>query len=107
MNISLKTRNDYTKGYIDEKTMNNKPIDLFQRWIKEAESMQIPDYNAMILSTTDHLLQSHSRVVLLRKILDNSLQFYTNYRSNKGKEIELVYSFTGHAYNGKFALKVE
>lgn len=89
MNISLKTRNDYTKGYIDEKTMNNMPIDLFQRWIKEAESRQIPDYNAMILSTTDQLLQSHSRVVLLREILDNGLQFYTNYLSNKGKEIQV------------------
>lgn len=89
MDISLNTRNDYTKGYIDEKTLNNKPIDLFQRWIKEAESMQIPDYNAMILSTTDQLLQSHSRVVLLREILDNGLQFYTNYLSNKGKEIQV------------------
>ncbi len=88
MDISLNTRNDYTKGYIDEKVLNNKPIDLFQRWIKEVESMQIPDYNAMILSTTDHLLQSHSRVVLLREILDDGLQFYTNYLSNKGKEIQ-------------------
>ena len=43
----------------------------------------------MNIASVDQLNQPSSRMVLLKKISDDGLVFYTNYNSRKGKEIEL------------------
>jgi pyridoxamine 5'-phosphate oxidase len=43
----------------------------------------------MNIASVDQMNQPSSRMVLLKKISDDGLMFYTNYNSRKGNEIEL------------------
>lgn len=64
----------------------NDPIDLLTRWLNDAVSAQVVEPNAMILSTV-HDRQPRARAVLLRGLDDRGLAFFTNYDSDKAKEL--------------------
>ena len=57
--------------------------------LEEAEALNLVDWNAMNIATVDDKGQPSSRVVLLKKLSDEGLVFYTNYNSRKGSEIHL------------------
>ena len=57
--------------------------------LEEAEALNLVDWNAMNVATVDDKGQPSSRVVLLKKLSDEGLVFYTNYNSRKGSEIHL------------------
>jgi len=82
-------RRDYMLAKLDEETVGNDPIAFFHRWFTDAEEAQITDVNAMTLATVDSRFQPHARIVLLKGLEENGFVFYTNYDSNKGKEIDL------------------
>lgn len=63
------------------------PIKHLQELAHQAELAQIPEYNAMTLSTLDSRGRPRSRVVLFKDIKDDGIYFYTNYESDKGQEI--------------------
>ena len=66
---------------------NLNPIILFEEWFNLASQKEINDPNAMCLSTISNN-SPHSRMVLLKDFDDNGFVFYTNYESNKGKDIQ-------------------
>ncbi len=66
---------------------NLNPIILFEEWFNLASEKEINDPNAMCLSTISND-SPHSRMVLLKDFDDNGFVFYTNYESNKGKDIQ-------------------
>ena len=66
---------------------NLNPIILFEEWFNLASQKEINDHNAMCLSTISND-SPHSRMVLLKDFDDNGFVFYTNYESNKGKDIQ-------------------
>ena len=66
---------------------NLNPIILFEQWFNLASEKEINDPNAMCLSTISND-SPHSRMVLLKDFDDNGFVFYTNYESNKGKDIQ-------------------
>lgn len=66
---------------------NLNPIILFKEWFNLASQKEINDPNAMCLSTISNDAP-HSRMVLLKDFDDNGFVFYTNYESNKGKDIQ-------------------
>jgi len=66
---------------------NLNPIILFKEWFNLASEKEINDPNAMCLSTISND-SPHSRMVLLKDFDDNGFVFYTNYESNKGKDIQ-------------------
>ncbi len=59
----------------------------FRKWFEEAVVAQVDEVNAMVLSTIGEDGQPHSRVVLLKGIEDQSLLFFTNYTSDKGRQL--------------------
>ena len=69
------------------------PIDLLRAWMDEAARAEVNDPNAMALATVDADGVPNVRVVLLKEIGADGLVFYTNYESDKGREIEA----SGHA----------
>ncbi|MFK7755721.1 MAG: pyridoxamine 5'-phosphate oxidase [Flavobacteriales bacterium] len=81
------TRIDYTKGTLEDDSKNENPIDIFNNWIGLAKKDVEKDYNAMALSTQGLDGFPVTRIVLLRGMKDEGLVFYTNYESDKGKEI--------------------
>jgi|AntRauTorckE6833_2_1112554.scaffolds.fasta_scaffold16246_2 pyridoxamine 5'-phosphate oxidase len=83
-----KLREDYSKHTLDESEVDKDPVQQFETWMKEAIKSELPEPNAMTLSTVDVTNKPHARVVLLKGIEDGSFVFYTNYGSSKGSEME-------------------
>ena len=82
-------RKFYDKDSLSLDEIGDNPIDFFKKWFKEAEkSDQIIESNAMTVSTIDESNKPSSRVVLLKEIKDDSLIFFTNYKSKKGMAID-------------------
>lgn len=81
-------RENYGRDGLDESMLPENPIDFFKIWMQEAIDSNLKDANAMVLSTIDGQGFVRSRVVLLKDILEGKFVFYTNYVSDKGKEIE-------------------
>ena len=74
---------------IEKGNISQKPFIEMLKTLEEAESANLVDWNAMNIASVDQMNQPSSRMVLLKKISDEGLIFYTNYNSRKGKEIEL------------------
>ena len=65
------------------------PIELFKIWFSEAEKNEINDPNALALATSNLHNQPSVRMVLLKGINDKGFVFYTNFSSNKGKDLKV------------------
>jgi pyridoxamine 5'-phosphate oxidase len=63
------------------------PFDLFQGWMKEAESTEPSDPNAMALATVGADGMPNVRMVLLKGADANGFVFYSNVDSIKGGEL--------------------
>ena len=74
---------------IEKGKISQEPFIEILKTLEEAESASLVDWNAMKIASVDQMNQPSSRMVLLKKISDDGLVFYTNYNSRKGKEIEL------------------
>ena len=81
-------REDYTKGGISRSDMPADPFEQFQAWLKVAHEQKIPDANAMTVSTAGKDGVVTSRTLLLKGLVDGTLQFFTNYRSQKARDLE-------------------
>lgn len=65
----------------------SEPIHLFHDWLREAESREPNDPNAMALATVDETGLPNVRMVLLKGVDEAGFVFYTNYESAKGREL--------------------
>jgi pyridoxamine 5'-phosphate oxidase len=91
MSIDIDIRNlrrDYNRTVLNESILLDNPMDLFKNWLEEAVDNELKEPNAMVLSTV-YNNKPKARVVLLKQVINDKLLFFTNYNSNKGKEIEL------------------
>lgn len=79
---------DFNQGSLDDKLKEMNPIQLFKKWLREAYEAECPESNAMTISTAGKDLMPSSRVVYLKELADEGLIFYTNYGSEKGREID-------------------
>lgn len=71
-----------------EISKDSDPLQIFSFWMQEAKSNPgIREATAMSLATLGDG-EIHNRVVLCKSWNDSGLQFYTNYRSLKGRELD-------------------
>jgi pyridoxamine 5'-phosphate oxidase len=80
-------RRDYQMASLDEAVSAANPMDQFTHWWEEATTSNIDEVNAFVLSTVDANRAPASRVVLLKGYTPEGFIFFTNYDSDKGKEI--------------------
>ena len=80
-------RENYMKGSIDIASLHVNPFKQFLQWFDEAKASSVVEANAMILSTATLDGIPSSRTVLL-KAIDEGFVFYTNYNSEKAKDLE-------------------
>ena len=64
------------------------PLELFTRWLAEAEQADLVLPNAMSLATVDAEGRPRARMVLFKGLESGGFVFYTNYRSAKARELE-------------------
>jgi len=83
-------RQSYQKSSLDEDDLLPDPITMSQKWLKEAiESTAVPEPNTFTLATVNEDGQPSARTLLIKGIEPEGFIFYTNYRSRKGKELDL------------------
>ena len=80
-------RRDYQMASLDEAASAAHPMDQFTHWWEEATTSNIDEVNAFVLSTVDANRAPASRVVLLKGYTPEGFIFFTNYDSDKGKEV--------------------
>lgn len=81
-------RKDYTRETLNETEIDPNPFHQFQRWFDQAVKAELPEPNAMTLATATKEGIPAARIVLLKAVDDRGFTFFTNYNSNKGKELE-------------------
>ena len=80
-------RVNYDKSKIDFTSFGDSPFNLFNVWLQEALELDNANANAFVLSTVSDDLIPSSRVVLMRGFNEEGLVFFTNYDSEKSKDI--------------------
>lgn len=80
-------RKDYTIKSLDFNDVSFDPFNQFRVWLDEAIDSEVPEVNAMCLSTLGLNGFPNARIVLLKE-MDHGFVFFTNYKSEKGQEIE-------------------
>jgi len=80
-------RREYVDGGLAEDDLAPDPLAQFRRWFHEAGAAGLYEPNAMVLSTVSLEGQPSSRMVLLKGLGEEGLQFFTNLASRKGEEL--------------------
>jgi len=81
------SRQRYLKGGLDEDNTAENPFKQFEIWFKQAQEADLLELNAMSLSTVDAQGQPSLRTVLLKQFDTDGFVFFTNYQSEKSKQI--------------------
>ncbi len=81
-------REDYNLLELHRSELDADPVIQFKNWFKMAVEAGVIEPNGMVLSTVSREGRPSARVVLLKGVNGNSFEFYTNYSSRKGAEIE-------------------
>lgn len=80
-------RKDYVKHVLEESDCLENPIEMLENWLNEALK-ETHDANAMTLTTVSAEGKPSSRVVLIRKLDERGVIFYSNYSSKKAADLE-------------------
>lgn len=81
-------RREYLRGGLRRKDLSDDPFKQFEKWLDQAIESGIKDPIAMTLATVDRNMQPSQRMVLLKQASPDGLVFFTNYGSNKAREID-------------------
>jgi pyridoxamine 5'-phosphate oxidase len=84
----MMSRQDYIQTELRRRNLEANPFKQFERWLKEALETRLVEPYAMTLATASKNGIPSARVVLLRGFDERGFVFYTNYESQKGREIE-------------------
>jgi pyridoxamine 5'-phosphate oxidase len=80
-------RTEYMLRKLNEKDIEKDPFLQLKLWIDEAIEAKVCEPTALSLSTVSPDGKPSSRIVLLKELSDKGLVFFTNYESQKGKEL--------------------
>ena len=73
---------------IIEESIQTEPLAKVAKILRSAEALNLVDWNAMNIATVDFNNSPSSRMVLLKKLNDQGLVFYTNFKSKKGQDLD-------------------
>ena len=81
-------RKEYARESLDISDVLSDPVEQFDKWFQEALNANVLEANAMNLATISEHGRPTSRIVLLKGVERGCFVFYTNYQSQKGRELE-------------------
>ena len=85
--ILKEIRLEYGSRQLTRNDLKKEPIETFQDWFNDALISKVKEPNAMVLATLKNN-SPKARYVLFKGIINDSIIFFSNYDSKKGKEIE-------------------
>lgn len=80
-------RRDYLLGGLRRRDLPPEPLSLFETWLALANQAQLADATACNLATVDASGQPRQRIVLLKGMQAEGLVFFTNYESQKARDM--------------------
>ena len=80
-------RRQYAQRSLDQADLRPDPFEQFDHWMREAIETQLLEPNAMALATVSPAGAPTVRTVLLKGFDARGLVFYTNYASNKARDL--------------------
>ncbi|WP_353202528.1 pyridoxamine 5'-phosphate oxidase [Polynucleobacter sp.] len=89
MDSIAQLRKNYTFGQLSETEVPHNPLLLFQLWFDQAVKAQCPEPNSMTLATADQVGNPSARIVLLKGADQSGFTFFTNYESQKGRDLAI------------------
>jgi len=81
-------RSEYQQTGLSRADLPPDPLELWRRWLADAEHAGLAEANAMIVATVDADGRPSARTVLCKGADERGFAFFTNYDSRKGKAIE-------------------
>ncbi len=81
-------RREYARARLDEANISPDPMIEFARWFAEATVAEVLEPNAMALATATRAGIPSVRIVLLKGYDERGFVFFTDYRSQKGAELQ-------------------
>ena len=81
-------RHEYDAHGLRRADLHSDPIEQFRAWFAAALAADIRDVNAMSLATATPEGKPSVRIVLLKGVDKRGFSFFTNYDSEKGRELE-------------------
>ena len=80
-------RLDYGRASLSETDVLDDPVAQFGKWFEEALAAQVNEPNAMSVATVDADGKPTSRIVLIKQYDARGFTWYTNYESQKGRQL--------------------
>jgi pyridoxamine 5'-phosphate oxidase len=80
-------RQEYSRASLSESDVHADPIEQFAKWFGEAISAEVPEANAMCVSTVAANGRPSSRILLIKEFDRRGFTWFTNYNSRKGNEL--------------------
>ncbi len=81
-------RKEYQREELTEQSVARSPFVQFRAWFDEALSSELPEPTAMTLATANSEGVPSARTVLLKGFDEAGFVWYTNYGSEKGRNLE-------------------
>ncbi|HEX6434367.1 MAG TPA: pyridoxamine 5'-phosphate oxidase [Gemmatimonadales bacterium] len=81
-------RREYARARLDEAHVSRDPVTEFARWFEEAVKAEVQEPNAMTLASVSPEGAPSARIVLLKGFDERGFIFFTDYRSQKGTELQ-------------------
>jgi len=82
-------RKSYEREKLDEADVAQDPLEQFTSWMQQAIDAQIPEPNAMTLATVSKENRPSTRPVLIKGCDERGIVWYTNYESQKARQISM------------------
>ena len=80
-------RKDYVQSALSEEEVRAHPVEQFELWFQQALQAEVNEPNAMSVATVGPDGRPSSRIVLVKQFDQRGFTWYTNYDSQKGKEL--------------------
>ena len=80
-------RLDYGRASLTESDVLDDPVAQFGKWFEEALHAKVNEPNAMSVATVDADGKPTSRIVLIKQYDARGFTWYTNYESQKGRQL--------------------
>lgn len=80
-------RLDYGRASLDESDVLDHPVDQFAKWFDEAMKAEVFEANTMSVATVGKDGKPSSRIVLIKQYDHSGFTWYTNYDSQKGRQL--------------------
>ena len=81
-------RKDYGQATLNENDVADSPFEQFNSWFEQALKAEVNEPNAMSLATVDARGRPTSRIVLIKQYDPRGFTWYTNYDSQKGRQLQ-------------------